>query len=233
MRLILSTLLIIMATQVLAAPRVQVVTEELPPYNFSLNGEVLGNSTDIVRAVLDKAELNYTIDMVRWSRAYKLAQTDKNTLIYSILRTETREHQFKWVAEVSDKPQIHFYTAADRKDIKPEQLEDAKRYIVGTMKDSASHIFLKENRFPLVSTTRKHDLLIKKLLSHRLDLILSHDAILDQQLSLLGKDKTKLRKLLPAFEQPIYMAFSLQTDDALVEKVRQAYSALYPKDVQE
>lgn len=70
-----------------AADNVLIVTEELPPYNFTDQGTLTGLSTEVVQAVLHQLDLNARFQVMPWARAYELAQSAPNVLIYSITRT--------------------------------------------------------------------------------------------------------------------------------------------------
>jgi len=77
-----------------ATAPIRVVTEKLPPYNIAENEVVTGLSTEIVQAVMAGLGLNPKIETLPWARAYDLAQHSDNVLIYSMARTQEREHLF-------------------------------------------------------------------------------------------------------------------------------------------
>ncbi|MFF7706670.1 hypothetical protein [Pseudomonas sp. NPDC007930] len=56
------------------APGLEVVTEELPPYNMTEKGRVTGLSTDVVKALMLQAGVSANSQVVRWARAYDRAQ---------------------------------------------------------------------------------------------------------------------------------------------------------------
>lgn len=78
-----------------------VVTEELPPYNFTENGVITGSSTEVVRAVMREVGLEADIVSLPWARAMNKALTQPNVLIYTIATTPMRLPQFKWVGEIN------------------------------------------------------------------------------------------------------------------------------------
>jgi len=78
------------------AQHLRVVTENWPPYNFfNQNDQIVGSSTEVVRAVLEKAGFSYSIEVYPWARSYSIAQNNSNVLIYTILRTPFRENLLK------------------------------------------------------------------------------------------------------------------------------------------
>jgi len=76
------------------------------------NGEIVGETADLVRQVLDDAALNYTIKLVPWNRAYQLATHFDNTLIYALLRKPDREEKFHWLVPISE-TELYLYARAD------------------------------------------------------------------------------------------------------------------------
>lgn len=99
MRLLFLSLLTILFALPASAQPFTLVTEEQPPMNFTDpdTGRVVGISTELVSAIMDKAGYDYTVLMMPWNRAYRRAQTDKDTCIFTTVRTPEREKLFKWV----------------------------------------------------------------------------------------------------------------------------------------
>ena len=112
----------------------QVVTEEYPPYNYSEDGEVVGFCTDVVKEILKRAKVEYTIHSYPWADSYKMAQTETNVLIYSIGRNVEREPLFKWV-DVIARTEVYFYKLKSRVDIKIKTFDDIKKYKIGAVQD--------------------------------------------------------------------------------------------------
>ena len=76
-------------------------TEELPPFNFIRDGNVVGQSTDVMREVLKRTGIPGTISVYPWKQAYQMAQEGKDTCVYSTSRTEARESLFRWVGPLA------------------------------------------------------------------------------------------------------------------------------------
>jgi len=64
--------IVIFSPKIYAETEIVVVTENWAPYNFIENGLVKGASTEIVKRVLDNTDLNYSIRVYPWARAYYL-----------------------------------------------------------------------------------------------------------------------------------------------------------------
>ncbi|WP_462172966.1 substrate-binding periplasmic protein [Pseudoalteromonas xiamenensis] len=131
-----------------ALPRLEVVTEEWRPYNYlDENGTLIGGATEKVKRVLDKAGVEYEMQVYPWVRALKIARQKPNTLIYSIFRTPERESWFHWGCPLLQPVKEYVFTLKSRKDIKIRTLEDAKQYITSTVRGSVGHDFLVNQGF--------------------------------------------------------------------------------------
>jgi polar amino acid transport system substrate-binding protein len=88
----------LMCSYAYSQPHIQIVTEEWAPYNYTNeSGQIVGSSTELVKAAMQEAGLDYTINAYSWQRAFELTKQQQNTFIYSILRTDVRETSFQWI----------------------------------------------------------------------------------------------------------------------------------------
>lgn len=204
-------------------PTLQVVTENWRPYNYLENGEVKGVSTKIVKEILDKAGFNYDIHVLPWARAYKIAQTKENTLIYTIIRIDPREELFQWIGRLGKGGTTSLYRLKSRKDINPSTIMEAKKHLITTNAKSMDHVWLEHHEFYHLHITPKVENAIKVFFLGRADMIALNDAILEQELANLDYSPDQLQKVMPLFSTPPYLAASLQTSKEVVERLRRAY----------
>ena len=203
------------------------VTEEYPPYNFTENGEVVGASTEVVRAVFDKLSLVADIDVYPWKRAYHMALHQKNTLIYSIFRNEQREKSFQWV-DVITPVRGCLYSLKSNKNIKITKPSDVHKYSIIANRDDIIGEQLVEmdwaDKKKMRLTTSRDDNL-SMLLAGRVDLIASPKQGLYHVIKKRGYQPNNIVRTVYCLEVgELYMAFSLDTSEELVEKFRQALS---------
>ncbi|BDU50662.1 substrate-binding periplasmic protein [Haliovirga abyssi] len=218
---------------------VLVVTENFPPYNYEENGGVKGISTEILKEILKKADINYKIKVYPWARAYNMAETQKNILIYSILHTKKRENKFKWGGELI-KTQSSLIKLKSRKDIVVKKLEDAKKYQIGVRLEDAGHQYLKSKKFKKFEYTNKGGLNILKLYYSRIDLML-YD-VSSFKYWVLKKYGKKYNFSINDFEIAytiddlsvgLEFAFSKKTDDKIVEKCKKAFKEIKENGIYE
>lgn len=155
--------------------KLSVVTESWYPYNYeNKQGEIVGSSTDYVKAVLARADIPYSIALYPWYRSFNLARTKKNVLIFSILRTPVREELFHWICPLPGTLTHTLYKLSSRKDIKVEHLEDIAQYSLNVTRGTFPHEFftqhniLPANKLQLGATNTTS---LMMLLKERVDLI--------------------------------------------------------------
>jgi len=214
-----------------AATPIKVVTEEFPPLQYSEGGELTGPSTEIVRAVFARAGLEAQISVLPWVRAYKIATTEPDVVIFSIGRTKEREAKFRWIGPIAEKPQAFFYTA--RTDLSVTSIEDMKHYLVGSSLNDVLLEYLKSNGFEegqnLVEL-RNYEIGYRMLKARRIDFILVSEDLMNYFLRHDPEGSSLVRAALPVEgmapqigdSEGDYMATSLATSDQLYGKLKSA-----------
>lgn len=206
------------------AEKIKVVTEDAYPVQYQYKNEVVGPAAQLVNLVLTEAGLEYEQRILPWARAYKEAQSQQNTLIYSIARTKEREGLFHWVGSIMD---LDYYLMGLESLNLPKNFtfETLKKLRIGTIRNSATEQYLLANGFKNLSSVNLPEQNISMLKKGRIDLFPAN--IASFQLSCLHI-KVNCEQIQPIFnlKQPstaLYMALSLQTDIAIVNKVQKAY----------
>ena len=104
-----------------------------------------GISYELVKSILKHSGLkSYEIKWYPWARAYRIAQEEKNTAIFSILRSKEREELFDWTCKLFE-INNWVYRLKKREDIKIEKIEDLKNYKISVWRDDFRHQFLEQN----------------------------------------------------------------------------------------
>lgn len=216
----------------LQAATIEVVTEHFNPYQTkNADGSVGGVHTQRVRQILDRAGLQYRIELMPWARAYKTAHDQPNLLIYSLLRTDERIAEFQWLVPLCPL-QVSFYRAANRTDIRATSIDNATPYVVGVEQGQANYQYLKHNGFRDGSTLQvvgHNHQLTEMLHKGRVDLMLVSDVYVQQ---LPPAERARLQRLFPVhdLEKMLYLATGLGTDPALVAKIQKAAAELPHRD---
>lgn len=209
----------------------RIVTEELPPYNMTENGQVVGMSTEVVQAVLKEVGMQASIQAMPWARAYELALNESNVLIYSIVRTPTREPLFQWVGAIAP-TRWFLYSLADQP-VQLDSLEDARGHQIATVNQDVGEQYLVSQGFRIgeeLQSSNKYEHNYRKLKVDHVELWISNElnALYLTRQNGEDPDKVLIRSLsLPALSsEGLNMAFSRKTPIETVEKFRAGLDAI-------
>lgn len=210
---------------------INVVTEELPPFQIVKNGQPDGFATEIVKACFERAGLEYTITVYPWARAYNIALAKGNTCIYSIVRSPGREDKFKWSAVIA-RTRATLFTYKKNAFPPPSTIEEAKKHTLVTARDDAIHQYLLKKGFTpednlfVVNTPKEVFRAISSFSDVSLtvldNLTLPYRA-LDANIS--PDDLTALFDI-PDLLLEQWVAFSKDTPDDIVTRFTDAYTSL-------
>jgi len=207
-----------------AASNFKIMTEEYPPFSYTEKGKITGLSTEIVVELASRIGHSTDIKSVPWARGYGLVQKKENMILYSMVRSESRENLFKWVGPLA--PLNYVFFAKKGNDIKLDSLEDAKGIgRIGTYKDDAAEIYLKANGFTNIDSVVQDKLNLPKLLSGRIDLWAAGEV----QGIQYAKDKgveDQIEKVLVINETQLYIAFSKSTSDVDISTWQKALDGM-------
>lgn len=212
------------------ASKLNIVTEDFPLFQYYEQGELVGYAVDKVKAVLQHANINYTLGVNQWSVSYIAALRDPNTCIFSMGRSKTRESLFTWVFPIA-----HFTTSfygLKSEHIDVSSLNDAKNYKTGVIRNNYSHQYLRARGFSedehlvmLSSFDRVFELLETR--KGLLDLVILNDAQFDFR-ALKDPFTKKLKKVFTLKNQgaQLYFACNKQVEKNTIDKISNAYKAL-------
>ncbi|ESP94170.1 substrate-binding periplasmic protein [Pseudoalteromonas luteoviolacea] len=210
-------------------PKLQVVTEEWVPYNYAnQEGEIVGRATKKVREVLDLAGIEYDINLYPWARSMKLTRTQANTMIYSIYRSGDRETMFEWACPLMRPVRQYLFKLKNREDIKVASLEDAKKYVISIVRGSVVHEYLVKHGFEAginLDITADPSASQRKLLAGRIDFLLTTEYTMYETLKAIGVNYDVVTPVIEVrnnSDRRACMAFNLNTDKELINKVRRA-----------
>ena len=222
--------------QAYATESLNVLTEEWPPYNYSLNGEVTGLSTDLVKQVIERAGYDYRISIKPWKRAYNEALETRNTLLYTTSRTEKREKLFKWVGPLYPRRVVLFRLKRNTS-VEVNSLDDLRKYRIGVLRGGSveeylvSKGFTKEKNLDLAATGKQN---ILKLFLDRIDLIPGSEMNMVHQISQTIHDYSELEVAYVLIEQGgLYLAVNKDTSDEIVDKIQKAFDSLLKEGVRD
>lgn len=206
---------------------IKAYTEEWPPYNYLRDKEVAGISTDILRAACAIASLECQLQLVPWNRAYKTVQDNRNTLIYTIARIPSREHQFIWIGPILPRT-TWIYARAEVAD-KIRSVKDLEQFKVGVIRAEASLVELTDagvSSAPIrIFNSNNDEMRMLKL--GQIDVVVNTEigmAMNQKQYNIAATELVKLMKLYDG--GALYFGMNLNSDPSLVEKLQSSVDKL-------
>ncbi len=208
-----------------AQPSFQVMTEELPPFNFTKEGEIVGISTEIVQAVSQQVGLSMEqgkIHMYPWTRAYHEVQHTPDTVLFSMARTAERENLFRWVGPVSDV--IIGVIAKKKRGIQISKVEDFSQYRIGTVRDGAPEQLLVKAGVDIEQLDRLAfpEMNIKKLQTDRIDLFVFNVQTTQYLMLTLGMNPEDYETVFLLKNMDLYIGLHKDTNMTLVTELQAA-----------
>ncbi len=147
--------------------QLRLLTEEYPPFNMQTPGkQITGSATDIVRELMLRSGIRYSIELLPWLRAYNRAVLEPATCVFATTRTDQRESQFKWIGPVGETSWVLFGRSDNPRVL--NNLEEARRYRLGGYSGDALAQYLIARNFDVDLATQDEQN-IRKLLAGRID----------------------------------------------------------------
>lgn len=224
--------LVVWGWQCAAAP-LRVVLEVSPPHQTYDQQQVGGLTTDVVRDLLSQAQLTGDFEVYPWARAFNIAKTTPNVLIYNIARTPEREADFVWIGPVA-RYKFGFVKLARRNDIQLHAVDDAKRFIVGSQREDFTADWLAAQGFVKSGSLQLQPDIVetwRMLVIGKIDLLIDDPHAVDDMLQRfqLQPSDIEFSLFIPELAQTTWIAMAKNSDPALVKRLQQAHAAVMQK----
>ena len=210
------------------AQDVLVVTEYLAPFQIkNEDGSLGGFATEIVERLFDITNDIPHYNVLPWVRAYRVALTKPNILVFSLAKTQERNDKFQWVGKVKAE-RFFIWGLRSQFSKRFDSVEQAKHYRVGTSKSYSSAIYLANNGFTNIYYTSQDRQTIGMLYKKRIEILVSSELVLQKLAEKHGHDFSQLIKLANVTElnNDLSIAFSQGSDTGLIKRFRLAYQYL-------
>ena len=209
----------------------EIVTEHFPPYQIQKGDGVEGISIDIVNKLHKRLHIEKPINVYPWARAYKIALSKPNTLIFSMTYTQQRRGLFQWIGFLPILDEISFWTLNSVKREGPLNWANVQGLTSAIPRQDSNlplllskGLIINSNLYLVNSFEQAIDMLVKE----RVDYIVAGKSSLRYQILTLGYSLAEfnVEPTRTLTKQRLGFAFNLESEQALVEKYRVAFKAM-------
>lgn len=146
----------------------RLTTEYSPPFNFTDDmGQVVGVSTDVVKAIAERAGVPITVELMSWPRAYSEALTKPDACVYSTAMVESRIGLFQWVGPLARNDWVIFGRTDDPDP--PRTIEALKGKRIAVYQGDVKETFFKNMPGYVLDSAPRDELNALKLSTGRVD----------------------------------------------------------------
>ncbi|MCJ8169487.1 substrate-binding periplasmic protein [Atopomonas sediminilitoris] len=207
-------------------------TENFPPYNYQgEQGTPDGFSVAVLNEISRRLKQPVHIRVVPFKRAMKDVEDQPNRGVFSLYRTEDRAFRYKWVGPLTS-ANVALLAHRDNP-ITLGSLTDARRVgSIGVQEGSAYHYQLMSLGFANLDTTAAAlpDMAgtpnIHRLYKHRIDLWLATVSSARAKARAMHYDPNEMQIAWVIARDDLYLAFNLDTEDALIRDWQAALDQL-------
>jgi len=197
-------------------------TEVFPPYSMAVDGssharsaeEVTGFAVEIVKELVNRADVPCTLELVPWKRAYEQALTIPNNGVFSTTRTAQREELFQWVGPIAENNWV--FMGLQDSPIVLQTLDDAREYRVGGYLEDAIADYLVEQGLD-VDYVANDVLNVRKLAKGRIDL---WPVVQLKGPELAQSEGVAVKEIFVIKRTEMALALNKQTDPAVVARLQ-------------
>lgn len=120
------------------------VAEPFPPFSYMADNHVAGPNADVLRAVCARMAVSCRIELMRWQRAYALAEVGERDGIILLAQTPERDRHFYFSPPVVSTGYALFVLEDNGLLVSPGRLEELKGHRVVAYGPSNTYRTLKE-----------------------------------------------------------------------------------------
>jgi len=216
------------------AQELTVLVSNWAPYNFVKNDKIVGISTDLVKAALERANVKSQFLVYPFKRALYTVKQDPNVMMITVARVPERENMFRWIGPLHPRT-VYLYKLKSRTDIQINSVEDIQKYKTSVLLGGSVEQFFKTQGFSeqadyfMTSTSTQ---LLKILFKGRADLIPGDPLDLAFQLRNMKHDFSELEHAYQLSDEGgYYMIANKNVSNELVYRIQAALDQLLAEGI--
>lgn len=204
-------------------------TEDYPPFNYHVNGQVEGIAIQALKLVY--RDLGWKLDdnevmLLPWPRAYQMTLSNNNACIFSMTYTEERARLFQFIGPTMDN---HVAIIGHKEtDYHLPNLRSIGDLKIGVVKNDIGHQLLRQlgvDKESLVFLASGFEL-VQMLKLKRIDLIAYGDVIARYQFKRAGINPKHYRIVMPLRSSYLGFACNKAIDKRIIDKMNDALKVI-------
>ncbi|MCF6441285.1 transporter substrate-binding domain-containing protein [Pseudoalteromonas luteoviolacea] len=204
-------------------------TEDYPPFNYHVNGQVEGIAIQALKLVY--RDLGWKFDdnevmLLPWPRAYQMTLSNNNACIFSMTYTEERARLFQFIGPTMDN---HVAIIGHKEtDYHLPNLRSIGDLKIGVVKNDIGHQLLRQlgvDKESLVFLASGFEL-VQMLKLKRIDLIAYGDVIARYQFKRAGINPKHYRIVMPLRSSYLGFACNKAIDKRIIDKMNDALKVI-------
>lgn len=208
-RLLLATPALLLC-EAQAAPMLQWVAGDLPPFAWAAPGGPRGFAHDLAVAMAERLGRPGVVQYVPWARAVRAVEQGGHYGIFPLARTPDREARFQWLIPLMT-VRYGLYTLATESRLELDQLRPLK---VGVLRGSPIAANLRAERFTSIVEAKDYRDLLRMLREQAVEAVYAGTPMLEAAMDEYGQPRTHFVLQATIGEAMLYMAASLRLDPA-------------------
>ncbi|MEO9946745.1 MAG: transporter substrate-binding domain-containing protein [Paraglaciecola sp.] len=208
--------------------KIHVVTEYFQSYQFeNKKGELSGFAVEVVERLFDMTEYEAVIDVLPWSRAYKIASEQENTMIFSIAFTASRRENFKWVGILSQDP-LSVWGLKKKFPGNGLTLENLKQHPFVAIRGTNPDDVITELGFSHVVRVASQEQMLGMLFKNRADFFVSGNQVMMFRAKALGYKFSDFSSVyqFENLSSKLGIAFNINSEPKIITSFREAFLEL-------
>ncbi|ESE39435.1 abc transporter substrate-binding protein [Shewanella decolorationis S12] len=196
---------------------VRLVTEAWPPMSFEQDGVPTGFGVELVNQLQARIGQQEKIEILPWARAYAIANSAPNILLFATSISDEREAHFDFIGPIATSKITLYAKAEDPISIK--QLADVSAAgIVGVYRESVGAQLLQQQGVTSLLVASFPQQSAKQLLFSRVRFWCQADLAVKHILEEVGARLEDVRPVYVVSEVNLYLAFSKGTSTDMVQR---------------
>lgn len=203
----------------------QLLTETGPPFNFPGESGPEGFTVDIVHELLRRTKTTGTITFLPWARAYGMALTTPDTVLFTVSRTAEREDFFHWVGPIIIL-QWGLYACTNTR-LHITSQDDARLLSgISAYRSDVREDYLRKQGFANLYLASSFENSVQMMLEGHVPAVIADEIGIYHTLIRLGVPLDSVKKVFTFNSFELYIAFSRKSDATIATAWQNAFKEL-------